>query len=82
LHYTTHSHQDDVRPHLIPYDEAIAYLNRVMKKSIGKRNMIQNSLKVIFHSFALYKLIDDFRALFDLCYLPLLVTSYNNIYCL
>jgi len=44
--------------------------------------MIQNSLKVIFHPPALHKLIDDLRALFGLRYLPLSVTSYDDIHCL
>ena len=39
-------------------------------------------LQVIFHPPALHKLIDDLRALFDLRYPPLLVTSCDDLHCL
>jgi len=64
LRYTAHSSRDDVGPHLIPYDEAIAYLNGAVKGGTGKRDMIQNGLKIIFHPPALHNLIEDLRILF------------------
>ena len=80
LRYTAHSYQDDVGLHLIPYDEAIAYLNEAVKGSTSKRDMIQNGLKVIFHPPMLHKLIDNLCALFELRYPPLSVTSYDDVH--
>ena len=82
LHYTAHSHQDDVGPQMKPYDEVDVHHNGGVEGGRLKRDMIQNGLKVIFHSPMLHKLIDDLHALFDLRYLPLLVTSYNDVHCL
>ena len=69
-------------PHIKPYDEVVAYRDGNIQGGSGKKNMIWDPLKVTFHPPALHELIDDLRALFDLCYLPLLVTLYNDIHCL
>ena len=82
LRYTAHSHQDDVGPQMKPYDEVDVHHDGGVEGGRLKRDMIQNSLKVIFHPPALHKLIDDLCALFDLHYPPLSVTSYDDVHCL
>ena len=82
LRYTAHSHQDDVGPQMKPYDEVDVHRDGGVEGGRLKRDMIQNGLKVIFHPPALHKLIDDLRALFDLRYPPLSVTSYDDVHCL
>ena len=82
LHYTPYSHQDDVGPQMKPYDEVDVHRDGGVEGGRLKGYMIQNGLKVIFHPLTLHKLIDDLRALFELHYLPLLVTSYNDVHCL
>ena len=82
LRYTAHSSRDDVGPHMKPYDEAVAYQDGNVEGGSGKKNMIQNGLKVIFHPSVLHKLIDDLRALFDLRYPPLSVTLCDDIHCI
>ena len=64
LRYTAHSHRDDVGPQMLPYDEAVAYRDGNVKGGSGKKDMIQNGLKVIFHPPALHKLIDNVRIFF------------------
>ena len=64
LRYTAHSSRDDVGPHLMPYDEAIAYRSGAVEGGTGKGYMIQNGLKVIFHPPELHELIDELRRWF------------------
>ena len=82
LRYTAHSHQDDVGPQMKPYDEVDVHRNGDVEEGKLKRDMIQETLQVIFHPPMLHKLIDNLCALFDLCYPPLSVTSYDNVHCL
>ena len=78
----SYSSRDNVGPHIKPYDEVVAYQDGNIQGGSGKKNMIWDPLKVTFHPPALHEVIDDLRALFDLCYLPLLVTLCNDIHCL
>ena len=65
-----------------PYDKVDVHYNGSVEGGRLKRDIIQNGLKVIFHPPVLYKLINDLYALFGLHYLPLLVTSYDDVHCL
>jgi len=65
-----------------PYDEIVAYQDGNVEGGSGKKNITQNSLNVIFYPPVLHKLIDNFYALFDLCYPPLSVTLCDDIHCI
>ena len=39
LHYTAHSHQDDVEPYMMPYDEIVIYRDGTVMGGRLKRDM-------------------------------------------
>ena len=82
LRYTAHSHQDDVEPQMKLYDKVDVHHDRNIKGGFHKELMIRKYLEVTFYPPALHELIDDLYTLFELHYLPLSVTSYDNIHCL
>ena len=82
LRYTAHSHQDDVGPQMKPYDEVDVHRDGNVKGGFRKELMIRKPLEVTFYPPALHELIDDLRALFELRYPPLSVTSCDDVHCL
>jgi len=64
------------------YNEAVTYQDKNVEGGSDKKNMIQNGLNVIFHLSILHKLINDLCVLFDLYYLLLSVTLYDDIHCI
>ena len=64
------------------YNKTITYQDKNVKGGSDKKNMIQNGLNVIFYLFILHKLINDLCVLFDLYYLLLSVTLYDDIHCI
>ena len=65
LHYTAHSYQDDVGPQMKPYDEVDVHRDGGVEGGRLKRDMIQNGLKVIFHTPVLHKLINNLCIFFQ-----------------
>ena len=64
LRYTAHSRHANMGLLMDPYDEAKVDWDGNVEGGSGKKNMIQNGLKVIFHPPALHKLIDNVRIFF------------------